>query len=306
VRMVAFQAQQKGLALSLDIGPDTPAMVRGDLFRLRQILLNLLNNALKFTEHGEVCLRVNCAIGHDGVSAHFSVRDTGIGIPFDRQGLIFEAFSQADRSTARRFGGTGLGLTISSRLVRMMGGELSVKSEAGKGSEFRFTAHLGAVVESITPVESPGQASAPTMAAIDEGPAIPLRILIAEDNLVNQKVASMVLKKRGHASVIANNGREVLSILQGASFDLILMDLEMPEMDGIEATIAIRELEKRTGAHVPIVALTAHALDAYKTRCLDAGMDGYVAKPLRVKQLVETIEGLCKPSLVRQPSPLRV
>jgi CheY-like chemotaxis protein len=180
----------------------------------------------------------------------------------------------------------------------MMGGELSVKSEAGVGSEFRFTARLGAAVEPVAPLESLVRASIPTLAAPQEVLPMPLRILIAEDNLVNQKVASRVLQKRGHASVIANNGREVLSILEGASFDLVLMDLEMPEMDGIEATIAIRELEKRTGAHLPIVALTAHAVDAYKTRCLDAGMDGYVAKPICVKQLFETIESLaCKTSI---------
>jgi signal transduction histidine kinase/ligand-binding sensor domain-containing protein/CheY-like chemotaxis protein len=293
LKMVAFQSQQKGLALSCDIRPEVPVMVRGDLFRLRQILLNLLNNSVKFTEHGEVCLRVDCGSreGND-VWVHFEVRDTGIGIPLEKQKLIFEAFSQAERSTTRRFGGTGLGLTISSRLVRLMGGELSVKSETGHGSRFHFTARFGTPVESVNAVESPSHASAPSNAVPEGVPAVPLRILIAEDNLVNQRVASKLLQKRGHTSVIANNGREVLSILKGASFDVILMDLQMPEMDGFEATIAIREEEKRTGAHLPIIALTAHAMDSYKTRCLQAGMDSYVTKPIQVKQLFETIESL--------------
>jgi CheY-like chemotaxis protein len=174
----------------------------------------------------------------------------------------------------------------------MMGGELSVKSEPGQGSEFRFTAHLGAAAQPVAAAEPACQTSATAAAASQELAPIPLRILIAEDNLVNQRVASMVLKKRGHSAIIANNGREVLSILKGASFDLVLMDVEMPEMDGIDATLAIRESEKRTGGHLPIVALTAHAIDAYKTRCLNAGMDRYLAKPLLPKQLIETVEGL--------------
>jgi len=292
VRMVSFQAQQKGLALSCDVKSEVPVRVRGDLLRLRQVILNLLNNSLKFTEHGEVVLTVEC-LRKDGNESrlYFEVRDTGIGIPLEKQTVIFDAFAQAERTTSRRFGGTGLGLTIASRLVQLMGGKLTVDSVVGHGSKFHFTASMGAAEQTIKPVETPyNPGTAP--GAVWDTASVPLRILLAEDNLVNQKVASMMLKKKGHTAAIANNGREVLSILKGETFDLILMDVQMPEMDGFEAAMAIREEEKNTGAHIPIVALTAHAMAAYETRCLEAGMDGYLAKPLKPLQLFETIERL--------------
>ena len=293
VRIVSFHAQQKGLALSCDVQDGVPVKVRGDLFRLRQVILNLLNNSLKFTENGEVVLRVECeSRTGSSVCLHFEVRDTGIGIPLEKQKLIFEAFSQAEASTSRRFGGTGLGLTISSRLVRMMGGELSVKSEVGHGSEFHFTARLGIAADSSTPTDPPLPRATSGAAIWKSGAPVPLRILLAEDNLVNQKVGSLLLKKRGHTPVIANNGREVLRLLERESFDVILMDVQMPEVDGFEATNAIRQKEKRTGAHVPIIAVTAHATEAYEALCLKAGMDSYVSKPFNAQQLFEIIENL--------------
>ncbi len=293
VKVVSFQAQQKGLGLFCSIERDVPDMVRGDLSRLRQIVLNLLSNAIKFTEQGEVVLRVICG-NSDGnaICLHFEVRDTGIGIPPEKQRMIFEAFSQAERSTNRRFGGTGLGLTISSRLVRMMGGELSVKSEAGNGSEFHFKVQLSPPSQTSKPVEELSYFAGPGNIAREIDPTATLRILVAEDNLVNQMVASKLLRKKGHTVMIANNGREVLCILKKESFDLILMDVQMPEMDGFEATLAIRDEETRTGGHLPIVAVTAHAMEAYKTRCLQAGMDRYLSKPLEVKQLFETIDSV--------------
>ena len=293
MRIVAFQAQKKRLVLSCDVQPDVPATVRGDLFRLRQVLLNLLNNSLKFTEQGEVVLRVERGSREaDEICLRFAVCDTGIGIPPEKQKLIFEAFSQAESSTSRRFGGTGLGLTISSRLVRMMGGELSVRSEVGHGSEFHFTARLGCLDETVEPIDATSQPALSSNGAWKGGATVPLRILLAEDNIVNQRVASMLLKKRGHTPVLASNGREVLSILKRESFDLILMDVQMPEVDGFQATAAIREEEKGTGAHVPIIAVTAHATEAYAARCLQAGMDCYISKPFDARQLFEAIERL--------------
>jgi PAS domain S-box-containing protein len=283
-------AQRKGLELVCRIRPEVPARVRGDAFRLRQVLTNLLGNALKFTERGQVALEVaSDPPDQDSVTLHFAVRDTGIGIPREKQQLVFHPFSQADSSTTRRYGGTGLGLTISARLVEMMGGRIWVESEAGQGSRFHFTARLdlAQAVEQARPVDVPRR-------AVDDHARDrrALRILVAEDNRVNQILIVRLLEKRGHATVVAGNGREALAALEKQPFDVVLMDMQMPEMDGFEAVTIIRQRENGTGAHQPIIAITAHAMKGDRERCLAVGMDRYVSKPVRAEELFEAIDAL--------------
>jgi two-component system sensor histidine kinase/response regulator len=426
---VALRAHQKGLELIVDVGADVPDTLRGDPGRLRQILINLLGNAIKFTPHGEVVLRVTSgAVTLEHVVLHFSVRDTGVGIPLDRQASIFEAFTQADGSVTRTYGGTGLGLTISSQLVRLMGGRIWVQSETGRGSTFHFTASfpvvaataLPAVADAVDLRDLPvlvvddndtnrrllremlsGWRMAPTLTAnapealaalhsaqasgkpfvlvltdvqmpdtdgftlaeaikrdaAVAGPAVvmltsggqpgdaarcrelgvaayltkpikrsdlrdaillalagqpaerqgralvtrhslrearpPGRILLVEDNRVNQLVASRLLEKRGHTAVLANNGREALGILEDAAcagFGCVLMDVQMPDMDGFECTALIRDREKVTGLHLPIIAMTAHAMKGDEARCLAAGMDGYLSKPIEPDELFDIVD----------------
>ena len=422
IRPLAVRADQKGLELTCDIHSGVPEDVVGDAGRLRQVVVNLVGNAIKFTEAGEVAM----AVGVESREAeravlHFTVRDTGIGIAPENQASIFEAFSQADGSMTRRFGGTGLGLTISSRLVGMMGGRIWVESQPGEGSCFHFTAPVGlasgaapepcaparlgglralvvddnatnrrilgtmlegwgmrpllaaggaeamellrrevppalilvdaqmpgldgftligwlrqqagarpAAVMMLSASPRSGEAArcrelgivaylpkpimpAPlrdgiltalgTTAAADKpspaaGPAPPaansgLRILLAEDNPVNQKLASKLLERRGHRVAVAANGRQALEMLDAQPFDLVVMDVSMPEMDGFEAAAAIRAREKSTGAHIPILAMTAHAMKGDCEACLAAGMDGYVSKPVQAAQFFAAIENL--------------
>ncbi len=301
---LALTAHQKGLRFLVDVQSRVPERVVGDPARLRQILVNLLGNALKFTQEGEVVLSVVTeSKSEENVLLHFSVSDTGIGIPKGKQKLIFDPFSQADTSTTRKFGGTGLGLTISSRLVELMGGRIWVASEEGTGSTFHFTAEFGMV--SAVPPEMPAvqpqyrkDASGKAIANISNDlhrgdPRHALRILLAEDNPVNQQLAIRLLEKRGHRVVAANNGREALDLLGKAApsgYDMALMDIQMPEMDGFEATAAIRDKEKSTGEHLPIIAITAHAMKGDRERCIQAGMDSYVSKPFTVEELIAAIE----------------
>ncbi len=427
IKTLAFRAQQKGLELTCDIRPEVPEGVVGDPSRLRQIIVNLMGNAIKFTERGEVGLRVEVdSRTPEEVRLHFVVQDTGIGIASEKQKLIFEAFSQADGSTARKFGGTGLGLTISSRMVEMMGGRIWVESALGQGSAFHFTATLGLGKEGAETlaVAAPGYLAGLGALVVDdnatnrrileemlsrwgmkpklaesaivalqylkkaEGPfaliltdlnmpdmngftmveqlrqspelageagvimltsagqrgdaarcrqlgvaayltkpvsqselfeaivrvlgtsgpqpeAAPLitchtirqgkkklRVLLAEDNAVNQKVAARLLEKQGHRVTVTANGREALAALDRENFDVALMDVQMPEMDGFEATAAIRAREDRTGRHLPIIAMTAHAMQGDKERCLAAGMDGYISKPIRAQHLIDLLSGL--------------
>jgi two-component system sensor histidine kinase/response regulator len=425
-RTLALRCHQKGLELVTDIQPGIPEVLVGDPVRLGQVLLNLLGNAVKFTELGEVILRVEREPTQHGVCLHFSVRDTGIGIPADRQKLIFEAFTQADNSTTRKYGGTGLGLTITSRLIALMGGRIWVESSPGEGSTFHFTAAFA--LGQANTIETPQQVPAdlrnlpvlivddnqtncrilhdilvhwglrPTvvnggpealeilkhahrsgmpfslllldfqmpemdgfelvkrirqdpelagatiimlssvgeqgdgvrcrdlgvkaylnkpikqsdlrqaiLSAISELPdqksrpvrnapqllreARPtLRILLAEDNPVNQVLARRLLEKKGHTVVTANNGLEALAFLETESFDVALMDLQMPEMDGFEATHAVRERERTTKKHLPIIALTAHAMKGDEERCLAAGMNGYISKPIRSTELFALLD----------------
>jgi CheY-like chemotaxis protein len=268
-------------------------VVVGDGGRLRQILLNLVGNAVKFTEAGEVVVQVDPVSSHNASGElHFRVIDTGIGIPLDKQASIFEAFTQADGSTTRRFGGTGLGLTISATLASLMGGRLWVESAPGAGSTFHFT--LAADVPDAAVNERRVTAFRPSLrTSAPRRPgraAVPRRVLLAEDNEVNQSVAVGLLSRRGHHMTVAWNGQEALDLLERGPFDLVLMDLQMPVMGGIEATAAIRERERVTGRHTRIVAMTAHAMSSDRDRCLRAGMDGYLSKPVDPDMLFAVVE----------------
>ena len=430
LKTLALSAHQKGLELNCSIESDVPDALVGDPGRLRQILVNLLGNSLKFTERGEINLTVQRESGDDAVTRlHFSVQDTGIGIPAEKQARIFDAFTQADGSTTRRFGGTGLGLTITRKLVQMMGGRIWVESALGQGSTFHFTASfgiskaaeppislektqlkgmrvlviddnltnrriLGSLLESwdmqptlagdgagaLRTLAQAREANEPftlvlldaTMPEMDEfrlaeeirknpqhsgtkimmltsagqrgdaarcrelglegyltkpvsqsglldavlrvvGSKRPdaksalvtrhsvreeersLRVLLAEDNAVNQLLALRVLEKQGHIVVIAGNGRAALERLAKETFDLVLMDIQMPEMDGFEATAIIRKEEEATGKHLPIIAMTAHAMEGDRKRRLAAGMDGYIAKPIQVEDLIDALKNLGQP-----------
>ncbi len=425
IRVLATRAAEKGLELAVHIPPDVPNWLLGDPGRLRQIVANLVGNAIKFTNKGEIVVDVGVLSSDaEQVTLHVAVRDTGIGIPADKRQRIFEAFCQEDASTTRRYGGTGLGLTISAQLVDMMGGRLWLDSEPGKGSTFHFTArfvpaaderpakpaelaslydmpvlvvddnetnrficqelltHWGMKPQTVASgkeaLEALRRASAagkpvrlmlldvmmPQMDGFEVAERIakavdipgltilmlssagraehverasqvgvsrcmtkpvtqselldaitnslgvaqlsdrpkdliqanrpadfqPRRVLLAEDGLVNQKVAVILLERRGHSVTIANTGAEALDLLERERFDLILMDVQMPVMDGFEATAAIREREKTAGGHLPIVAMTAHAMKGDRERCLAAGMDGYLSKPFRPNELFRAIE----------------
>ena len=283
LKTIRFRAKEKGLQLTCDIGPEVPPAVRGDPGRLRQVLLNLLGNAIKFTDEGEVGVKVLAdVIEEKAAKFHFIVSDSGVGIAPDKADMIFESFNQADASTTRHYGGTGLGLTISRCLVGMMDGRLWVESQLGVGSRFHFTVRL--ILQGVKmPIVDP-LVTGYTLR--DRGDCLRgLRILLAEDNRVNQKIAIRLLEKRGHHPVLAATGKEALEALARASFDLVLMDVHMPDMDGIEATMAIREKEKTTGLHQPIIAMTALAMKGDRERCLAAGMDGYLSKPIDLQQL---------------------
>jgi PAS domain S-box-containing protein len=428
LKSLAPRAQEKEIELASRFAPDVPDQLIGDPDRLRRIVVNLVGNAIKFTEHGEVVLRVVTeAHGEPDILLHFSVSDTGIGIPMEKQQHIFEAFAQADSSTTRKYGGTGLGLAISAQLCELMNGVMWVESEEGRGSTFHFTAHFGRqeasakkspepepvklrdlpvlVVDDnstnrkileemianwrmkpvvapngpaaldalrrahqngtpfrlmlldghmpnmdgfevaarvkqdpqlhgaqvilltsagrsedvarakavgvaaalskpvkqselwdaiITVLHVPGRQKVRPSAARERARAArrPLRVLLAEDNPVNQEVALQMLERRGHSVIVAENGRQALTAIERHKFDLVLMDVQMPEMGGLEATQLIREKEKSTGGHLPIVAMTAHAMHGDRERCIAAGMDGYLAKPIDPKSFLQTVEGI--------------
>jgi CheY-like chemotaxis protein/nitrogen-specific signal transduction histidine kinase len=372
LKPMTFRAAGKSVPLACRIAPEVPDLVKADPTRLRQILVNLVGNAIKFTTEGEIVVEVHYAAPH----LRLSVRDTGIGIPADKLATIFQPFEQADGSTTRRFGGTGLGLSISVRLVELMGGSLSVSSEMGRGSTFTFTArvmvldragisvpaglvgrrvllrephattaailgellrHWGLVVVEQLPAELalvgtdedlgiptirlstpgsqlpgltrpvgerellralsahlervPGEVPADSPPAPPRKPHRSLRILLAEDNIVNQRLAVRLLEKEGYQVQVANTGREALDWATRERFDAILMDVQMPDLSGLETTVLLRQSEP-AGVRVPIVALTAHAMKGDRELCLDAGMDAYLTKPLRAQELFDVLAQL--------------
>jgi CheY-like chemotaxis protein len=296
VKLFQPLAENKGLMLTYRISPDVPRSVKGDPARIRQIINNLLSNAVKFTGEGEIELAVvrdriqspGCTSSQidDHVTLHFSVRDSGVGIAGDIKEKIFERFSQADTSTSRRYGGTGLGLTISSKLVQLMNGRIWLESEPGKGSVFDFTVQFRLADEDFPPCRNIIGQSMPAATQ-----ARPLRILLVEDTIINQAVGANVLKKRGYDVTVATNGKEALSLLGKERFDIVLMDVEMPEMDGIEATRNIRSVDSPVLDHmVPVIAITAYAKDRKREECLGSGMNDFITKPFRVDQLSEVID----------------
>ncbi len=297
---VLITARKKGLALTTEISDDVPDQLVGDAGRLRQVLVNLLGNAVKFTHEGEVALRVDLTKAEaERVLLRFSVKDTGIGIPRDKHRVIFESFAQADGSTHRSYGGTGLGLAISSRLVGLMGGSLEIESEPGVGSTFFFVLPFERSRVEAAPVPNPAD-------ACSTAGRRRMSILVAEDNLINQRVIARMLEQQGHRVDLAANGDEALARLLTSVYDLALMDVQMPNVDGLEATERIRRMEAEiargelaapsgssfavsAGGRLPIIALTAHAMVGDRERCLRAGMDAYLTKPVQRGDLLRAI-----------------
>ncbi len=285
--MMQHVARSKQLELRVRAASDAPLAVLGDSGRLRQVLVNLVGNALKFTEHGHVALELRVTTTTAGAKRlHIAVSDTGIGISASALERLFEPFTQADSTTSRRYGGTGLGLAISRRLIRMMGGELNAQSTPGEGSTFLVDLPLIEAGDAI-PAALPSRA--PDLQRAGEPPLpLGLRVLLAEDNPVNQRVASHLLKKLGCEVMLAATGRAAVDAWRTGGFDIVLMDCQMPVLDGFGATAEIRSLE-RSGARTPILAMTANAMRGDREQCLAAGMDGYVSKPVSAAELAAAI-----------------
>jgi PAS domain S-box-containing protein len=286
------RARDRGLDLSSHIDPDVPTALRGDPFRLRQVLTNIVGNAVKFTEEGHVTLKVELVDeNHQEVKIQFGVSDTGIGITEEQQSRLFQAFSQADPSTTRKYGGTGLGLAISKQLVELMGGEIQVVSEPGAGSTFSFVLSLvrqqgsrREVSSSPAPLSYVGSSAATSHGHRQLATQADATILVAEDTLVNQMVASELLKRRGFRVYVVANGAAAVESVSHTSYAAILMDVQMPDMDGYEATAEIRKSEGND-RHTPIIAMTAYALQGDREKALSAGMDDYITKPIRPEDL---------------------
>jgi len=310
LRTLAMRAHKKGLELVSHVQPDVLDALVGDAGRLRQVLLNLVGNAIKFTEKGAVAVTVGLQIadcrsqietrelGQSSANPQspicnlkFEVRDTGIGISQDRQERIFRPFEQEDTSTTRKYGGTGLGLTIAARLVALMGGQISVDSVPGRGSTFGFTAQFGrqpppAERIPVQPLVLPGRESGQPLVPA----TAPLRILVAEDNELNAQLLEQLLVRRGHQVRLAIDGRETLSLAEADSFDLLLLDVHMPELDGFQVVQAVRARERTAGGHLPVIALTARSRQEDRQRCLAAGMDDFLAKPIHAANLWAAID----------------
>jgi signal transduction histidine kinase/CheY-like chemotaxis protein len=309
LRTLEPRARQKGLELRCNVDSDVPEAVRGDANRLRQIVINLVGNAVKFTSVGEVAVKLRTVENYGGTCVlELAVVDTGIGIPLEKQKLIFEPFTQADTSTTRKYGGTGLGLSISTRLAAMMGGGIRVESEPARlGTCFYLTIKLKKVEAKVVGAEVAEAAVTPRPATRevpltkrsslnDDGRSAmaALRILLVEDNAVNHRLVTLLLEKRRHQVVVAENGREALAAMENSAFDVVLMEVQMPEMDGLEATAAIRAGERHSGKHQMVIALTAHAMKGDQERCVAAGMDGYLSKPIRPQELDIVLENIAK------------
>lgn len=282
--LLARKAAEKNLALNCSIDDQIHKILIGDVTSLCQVLVNLLSNAVKFTDAGEILVSVTGHPRLDGkFELHFAVQDTGIGIPQDRINNLFQSFSQVDMSATRKYGGTGLGLAISKRLVELMGGNIWVESEPGTGSIFHFNILVDVPLNGYhLPAREPSHHSYVRTDQLSS-----LRLLLAEDNLINQNVALRMLKKLGINADVAVNGLEVLEALERQNYDIVLMDVQMPVMDGFEASRAIRE---RWGEKAPcIIAVTAHALEDDREKCIEAGMDDYISKPVKIKDLAEML-----------------
>jgi CheY-like chemotaxis protein len=273
----SHNAREKGLAYSCSIDPAIPKKLIGDAVRVRQILVNLIGNAFKFTEKGRIVVKARL-IKHEKQQAvvEFSVSDTGIGIPQDKIAGLFESFQQVDSSTTRKFGGTGLGLAIVKSLVTIMNGRIEVESRLGEGSTFIF---------SIPFEVSEKEDSKEITGAEPDFSGLNIDVLLVEDNKANQMLVKRLLEKKEMKVEVAGNGIEALRMLEEKAFDLIFMDIQMPEMDGYEATTAIRKNESITGKHTPIIALTANAAEDDKNACLKVGMDDFLTKPIRSENL---------------------
>lgn len=297
--LLALNVHEKGLEQVCLVEPKVPSLLRGDSGRLRQILVNLGGNAVKFTDKGKIVIRVSLESEDDrNATLRFAVSDTDIGIPADRQNILFSPFTQMDSSTNRQYGGTGLGLAISRQLAELMGGKIGLQSEEGKGSTFWFTAAFekqpaGPVSTDKMFSKIDGEGDADRFAPkpfISENEKRKIRILVAEDNPVNQKVAQAMLKKMGLLADVVADGQEAVKALQTVPYDLVLMDCHMPEMDGFEATRAIRQ----EGANVlnrgiPIIAMTAAAMQGDREKCIQAGMNEFIAKPVQQKELAKML-----------------
>jgi CheY-like chemotaxis protein len=287
-----LRAQQKNLTIVTVLAPDLPTRLLGDPHRLRQVLTNLVGNAIKFTAQGHITVGVELMVSMPTPMFHCWVQDTGIGIPVEKQATIFEAFTQADNSTTRHFGGTGLGLTICSNLVLLMGGRIWLASDAGQGSTFHFTfpAEMAPAVD-FAQVTQP----VPLMAQEPLTTGTRLCVLLVEDHPVNQMLATKLIERAGHHVTLAHNGQEGLDAVIERPFDLIFMDMQMPVMGGLESTRRIRALEAAQGRrHTPIVAMTANAMLADRLACEDAGMDYFIAKPFKAAELRRQLQELAE------------
>jgi signal transduction histidine kinase/CheY-like chemotaxis protein len=291
LKILEMRAHEKGLHLNCAVADDVPDGLAGDPLRIRQVLMNLVGNALKFTQRGKVDVRIEVlSRSAEDVQLKFLVEDTGIGISAEDQERIFVPFTQAETSTSRIYGGTGLGLTIASNLVELMGGRIWVESHLGQGSKFHFTVRLGIATAPPSPPEQPACESL----FMDHLPAAfkPLRILLAEDNPASQKLVVYILNKRGHRVEVVKNGREAVERVEREDLDAVLMDVHMSIMDGFQATAAIRALPDPIKARLPIIAMTASAMKGDQERCLAAGMDAYVSKPMSANDLITIVERL--------------
>ena len=310
VELFRTKTRRKGVVLSIGMNTHVPEYVIGDPTRLRQVLLNLVGNAVKFTERGEISVSVSSVEEGDGrYLICFEVRDTGIGIPPESLDSIFNCFTQADGATNRKYGGTGLGLSIVKQLVEMMEGGVSVESTPGRGSVFRFTVRMrkGSEQAAVSgPVDTPPVLDSSMDSPGASGPvahtcATAGHVLVAEDNPVNQEVCKAILECLGCRADIAVNGREAVEAVQRTAYDLVFMDCQMPEMDGIEATRIIRKREEGKGSRTTIIALTAHAMEGYRDYCVKQGMDDYLAKPFTMEGMRETLERWLPPGSAMHP-----
>ena len=302
-KSLAVRAREKGLELSCEIADDVPDRLAADPHRLAQVLTNLVGNALKFTHEGGVTILVSLGEAWTpdapDVLLHFAVQDTGIGIPRDQQARIFEPFKQADGSTTRKYGGTGLGLSISTRLVEAMGGRFWLESEEGRGSTFHFSVRAGIAGRGPLDAVPDDLQRLPAATRAPAASIVPRRILVADDNRVNQKLAVALLVRDGHDVTVVDSGAAAVAAAAATSFDVILMDVQMAGMSGLDAAAAIRTHERGTGAHVPIVAMTAHAMEGDRQRYLAGGMDAHLPKPIGLDSIRKALAEVLDPTPAR-------